>query len=64
MVPAMSAGVAALQRVRNSLRHERLAEFVYFAAEAIKSGEYEGARYILLTALAAFGWTTSFGEPV
>ena len=55
---------ARLRRVRNSDRHERLAEFLYHAALAIEEGEQEGARYILLTALASFGWPSGSADPV
>jgi hypothetical protein len=45
-----------LCRVRHSPRHIRLAEFLHHAILALQSGEFEGARYILMTALDAFGW--------
>jgi hypothetical protein len=56
----VSASVAAalkrLRRVRKSARHARLAEFLEQTLLALRADETEGARYILLTALAAFGW--------
>lgn len=56
IVPAMREAHARLCRVTTSKRHVRLAEFVYHAILAIESGETIGARYILLTSLAALGW--------
>lgn len=58
VVPAMSVMHSRVARVRNSIRHERLAEFLQHAIRAIESDEFEGARYILLTTLAAFGWSS------
>ena len=60
VIPAMSAMHSQVGRVRNSLRHQRLAEFLHHAIRAIESEEFEGARYILLTTLAAFGWSSHF----
>lgn len=34
----------------------RLSDFLHHAILAIETGEFEGSRYILLTAVAAFGW--------
>jgi len=62
VIPAMTAAHAQLNKVRNSLRHERLADFLHHAILAIESDEFEGARYILLTTLAAFGWSSHYGE--
>ncbi len=45
-----------LMRVRKSSRHKRLAEFLHHAIRALESNQPEGAKYILLTALATFGW--------
>jgi hypothetical protein len=59
IVPSLTEAHDRLRRV-NSARHERLAEFLHYAAVAIESGEIKGARYILLTALAAFGWQSQF----
>lgn len=53
-----------LVRVRNSLRHQRLAEFLHHAITALESGQPEGAKYILLTALATFGWPSDLTDPV
>ena len=62
LIPSLFAAYKQLAKVRASARHVRLSEFVQHAALAIESGETQGARYILLTALAAFGWTSRFGE--
>jgi hypothetical protein len=64
MVPSMIEAYVRLRRVRNSVRHERLADFLYHTALAIESGETAGARYILLTALASFGWASEFADRV
>ena len=56
VLPAMNAAYARLRRVKNSTRHERLAEFLHHAIAALESDQPEGAKYILLTALATFGW--------
>jgi hypothetical protein len=56
VLPAMTAAYARLRRVKNSARHERLAEFLQHAIAALESDQPEGAKYILLTALATFGW--------
>jgi len=50
-----------LTRVRNSARHARLAEFLHHAITALESNQLEGAKYILLTALATFGWPSDLG---
>ena len=36
--------------------YRNLSEFVHHALLAIETGEFEGSRYILLTAAASFGW--------
>lgn len=64
VVSSMTEEHARLRRVRNSARHERLADFLYHTVLAIEQGETAGARYILLTALAAFGWSSGFAEAV
>jgi len=51
-----------LCRVRNSLRHARLAEFPHHAITALESDQREGAKYILLTALATFGWRSDYTD--
>jgi hypothetical protein len=56
VVPTMTAAYNRLRRVKNSARHERLAEFLHHAITAMEADQLEGARYILLTALATFGW--------
>lgn len=56
VIPAMTTTCKRLRRVRKSLRHERLAEFLEQTLIALQAGENEGAKYILLTALATFGW--------
>jgi hypothetical protein len=45
-----------LERVKGSQRHQKLAEFLSYAAMAAEAGETEGTRYILLTAMATLGW--------
>jgi hypothetical protein len=64
IVPSLTEAHARLCRVRKSARHERLADFLHHTALAIESGETVGARYILLTALAAFGWVSGSAEAV
>ena len=64
VIASMTEEHARLRRVKNSARHERLADFLYHAVLAIEQGETAGARYILLTALAAFGWPSGFAEAV
>ena len=39
--------------------YRNLSEFVHHAVLAIETGEFEGSRYILLTAAASFGWIAS-----
>jgi hypothetical protein len=56
VLPTMTAAYDRLRRVKNSARHERLAEFLHHAITALESDQPEGAKYILLTALATFGW--------
>jgi hypothetical protein len=43
-------------RVRGSMRHQRLAEFLSHALVALDHEQPESARYILLTAMAFLGW--------
>ena len=64
MVPSVIEACARLRRVRNSGRHERLADFLYHTALAIESGETAGARCILLMALTSFGWASEFADGV
>jgi hypothetical protein len=45
-----------LERVKGSQRHQKLAEFLSYAATATEAGDTEGARYILFTAMATLGW--------
>jgi hypothetical protein len=47
---------AGLLRVRGSVRHLRLAEFLGYTITALENGQSDSARYILLTGLAALGW--------
>jgi hypothetical protein len=56
VVQEMKQAKANLQRVKGSRRHQKLAEFLHHAITAFENREPEGARYILLTAMAAFGW--------
>lgn len=62
VLPVLKAAHGRLSKVRNSIRHQRLAEFLHHAITAIEGGQTEGARYILLTALAAFGWPSDLAE--
>jgi len=62
ILPAMNAAHQRLCRVKNSLRHQRLAEFIHHAIVAIESDQPEGAKYILLTALATFGWPSDLPQ--
>jgi hypothetical protein len=62
VIPAMETACKELRRVRRSVRHERLAEFLEQTLMALKGGELEGAKYILLTALATFGWPSDLFE--
>ena len=59
---SMSEVHATVSRVRKSLRHAKLAEFLHHSIDALSGGETEGARYILLTALAQFGWNVDIDE--
>ena len=43
---------AEVERVRNSLRHGNLANALWHAANALDTGEWVGARYLLITAFA------------
>lgn len=60
VIPALTAACQRLRKVRNSPRHMRLAEFLQHALAAMESNQPEGAKYILLTALATFGWPSDF----
>jgi hypothetical protein len=62
LIPSLNEAHDRLRRVRKSPRHERLADFLHYAVVAIESGESKGARYILLTALATFGWPSRFAN--
>lgn len=62
VVPALTAAYDQLCRVRNSPRHARLAEFLRHAITALESDQPEGAKYILLTALATFGWPSDYPD--
>jgi hypothetical protein len=64
VLPRMTAAYARLRRVKNSARHERLAEFLQHAIAALESNQPEGAKYILLTALATFGWPSDLTAPM
>ena len=58
VIPVIEAARRRLKRVKRSIRHEGLAEFLEQALLELRDNEVEGAQYILLTALAAFGWST------
>jgi len=62
VLPALTAAYDQLRRVRNSSRHARLAEFLHHAITALESDQPEGAKYILLTALATFGWPSDLAD--
>ena len=62
VLPAMTAMHTQVSRVRNSIRHEHLADFLRRAMLAIDSEEFESARYVLLTTLTAFGWLPQYRE--
>lgn len=49
--------LAGIEQVRNSPRHTNLANFLRHAANAIEGREWDGARYILITALAIMDGT-------
>lgn len=51
VVKSMRFEVANLERVRNSVRHKSLAGLVTYAANALEDREWDGARYLLTTAL-------------
>lgn len=59
-IPSVISVCIQLRRVRSG-RQERLAEFLEQAVIAMQNDEIEGARYILLTALATFGWPSYLG---
>jgi hypothetical protein len=51
LVKSMRCEVARLERVRKSARHNNLASLVRHAANALETSEWDGARYLLITAL-------------
>src|SRR5205823_4903361 len=53
IVASMDRAVRQLDRVQNSARHRNLSAFIRHALLAVQSSEWDGARYILLTAFAA-----------
>lgn len=53
---SLRGALKELGRVRNSPRHERLCEFLSHVVTAVEANQMECAKYILLTAFAAFGW--------
>lgn len=64
ILPTLTAAYDRLRRVKNSTRHKRLAEFLHHAIVAVESDQPEGAKYILLTALATFGWPSDLADGV
>ena len=52
LLRSMRSAVLEIGRVRNSLRHSNLASFLKHATNALEAGEFEGARYLLMTAHA------------
>ncbi len=64
ILPCMADTLARLRKVKGSARHQRLAEFLEHTLVAVESGDPESARFILLTAMAAFGWPSQFIGPL
>lgn len=52
IVKSMRRAVAKIERVSKSRRHTNLASFLRHAANALEASERDGARYLLMTALA------------
>ena len=52
LIRAMDSAAGELERVRHSARHSNLATFMRHAAKALESSEWNGARYLLMTAYA------------
>ena len=52
VVKSMRCAVANAGRVRNSMRHSNLADLLRHAANALEAAEWDGTRYLLITALA------------
>ena len=40
----------------SSDRYQRLSDYLRHALLAIETGEFEGSRYVLLSAMTSFGW--------
>ncbi len=57
----MKQAKTEISRVKGSRRHQKMAEFLQNAIAAMENGETNGARYILLTAIATFGWVSPAG---
>jgi hypothetical protein len=49
---SMQRAVVRIERVRTSIRHRNLATFIRHAQLALQISEWNGARYVLLTAFA------------
>lgn len=64
IVAPMADTLARLRKVNGSPRHQKLAEFLQHTLVAVQSGDPESARFILLTAMAAFGWPSQFIGPL
>jgi hypothetical protein len=52
LVKSMRNSATELERVRHSMRHSNLATFVRHAISAVECSQWDGARYILMTAFA------------
>src|SRR5450432_2443309 len=50
IVSSMRRVLRNIERVRNSTRHNNLATFLGHAARALEAGQWDGARYLLMTA--------------
>lgn len=59
VVKSMRCTIERTERVRNSVRHSNLASFVRHAARALEASEWDGARYILVTAMALMNARTA-----
>ena len=52
VVRSIRRTAAQIERVRNSLRHSNLAQFLWHAANALEAGQWDTGRYCLMTAHA------------
>lgn len=62
---AIERAIGRIERVPGSARHRNLATFLRHAALALKSSEWDGARYILMTAFATLAaGAIPYGAPL